>query len=350
MLTFAHLSLAQVCNIFAAGIAIVGRMWRRYKLVILAALGWSFVGVLTKSIRYDPLPMTSIRSCPYIPLGLLLIARTLFRRQEVTQKKSWAILDSLAMACRHVYFSRDGIHWLCAFCSCGSLICMTLAFLNSAGGFATFVNSGSLFLVLLLSGPVLDHWPTRKEAAIVCLGFIGVCVLAYAGWSRGELSGILWGATSAGCITVALLAQKKRSRGNRGTEALESWTLASTITALGFAPWMLWTTPPQIPDLLLIGVLGIFATFIPDVSYVRAISGPTGVPLLHAMVVSRISPILTPVWVCWKLGEMPSKWSFVGAAIVIVAVFLLAAVQKDDSATEQKLRVSKRGTSQQRKQ
>lgn len=304
-------------------------LWQRYKAIIGAALGWSFIGLFLKMIHYDIVPMMSIRSAPYIPLGLLVINATRCKRYR-KYRSAWRLTwgQHFMLTCKHVYRWRNRGHLLCAAFSCGSIVCMSFALRYSVGGFATFINSASLFLVLILSGPMLNHWPNKKEVLVVCLGFSGICVLAYAGWKQGDFFGTMLGAASALFITAALVIQKKRACGRRGTEGLESWTLASTICAVGLSPWVIMSGLPSLYELVLIGVLAIFATFVSDVLYVKAISGVNGIPLLHALVISRIAPTLTPVWICWRLGEMPSRLAIIGAVIVILAVGLLACVQR----------------------
>ncbi len=77
-------------------------------------------------------------------------------------------------------------------------------------------------------------------------------------------------------------------------------------------------------DTVLIATLGILASGIPDVIYLRGMKGPPVMTLTEGMVRTRVSPILTPVWPWLVLGEVPTLLTGVGAVIVTVAIVLSA--------------------------
>ncbi len=309
-------------------VLLLSRMWARYQLIIIAAIGWSFGGVLTKSIRYEMCSMTSARSQPYAVVFLLYIAWTVSRQsRNGSCPPNWH--QSIRQACGHVFLTRDKEHWICALCAATNMTLLTWGFIISPGGMVTFLHSGAMFFVLLASARFLGHVPSKMEFAVVGVGLFGMGLLAADGlWSGNWLSALL-GFACACTMAIGLIAQKRRGKHwVRGTEGLESWVLSSTILSVLFFPAICWSGPPDLKNLGLILVLSLITTGLPDLLWVRAMHGPSGAHLLHAMIISRISPILTPIWIWRILGEQPSALAVLGAVVVIVSVCWLIIVQE----------------------
>ena len=78
----------------------------------------------------------------------------------------------------------------------------------------------------------------------------------------------------------------------------------------------------------MIAVLGVVQLGIPYVLYSVAIRRVTA---LEAILIPMIEPILNPLWVLLKRGEVPGPWSLLGGALVLGAVLLRELVQRGDA-------------------
>jgi drug/metabolite transporter (DMT)-like permease len=291
----------------------------RYDLAIIAAVGWSACGLLTKLIHHEPRAMTSIRSVAYV---LPLLACIIWRQRRISRP------GSFKRAIKHTYWSGNWTHLTCAVFSAAHVMFMTWAILSPIGQIASFFNAGAI-LVLTALGRWLGHTPNRRELVIVGVGFGGIAIIAYASGVGGtNREAVLLAIASAATLTVSQACLKLRTmKGTRGTEAFESWTLAGTILIVFYAKDLVREGLPSARDILLIILLGAISTGIADIFYILALQGPPRMPVAHGMVVTRISPVLTTVWFWLAFGQNPTVVQTLGALVVTLAVVLQSVVR-----------------------
>jgi drug/metabolite transporter (DMT)-like permease len=80
-------------------------------------------------------------------------------------------------------------------------------------------------------------------------------------------------------------------------------------------------TPPEWGALAVLGVFQLGAAYI---LYSVAIRHVTA---LEAMLITMLEPILNPVWVALKQGELPGPWSLAGGALVLGSVALRSVIR-----------------------
>src|SRR5439155_25905510 len=74
--------------------------------------------------------------------------------------------------------------------------------------------------------------------------------------------------------------------------------------------------------------LGVVQLGIPYILYSIAIRRVTA---LEAILIPMLEPILNPLWVALRRGEVPGPWSLFGGALVLGAVLLRELVRRTDA-------------------
>jgi drug/metabolite transporter (DMT)-like permease len=221
---------------------------------------------------------------------------------------------------KNILFSRDAAHWFGALFFVVNMVALAAAFQMTKAANAVFLHYAGLVLVAVFSGPVLKQFPTREDWYSVTAGLIGMLLIASDSLDErsviGTVLGIVCGITLALCqICLGLRSQK----GKTGTEALETICLANLLMFLSGLPFMLGFARAELSplDALFLVLLGIVPWAVPDILYSISIKR---VPILRALILGLLDPILTAVWPFIFLCEIPSAVVVTGATLASGAV------------------------------
>jgi drug/metabolite transporter (DMT)-like permease len=176
---------------------------------------------------------------------------------------------------------------------------------------AIFLQSTAPIYVLVISFFVLRE-PLKKTdwiamiAVLVGLSCFFFEKLGAEGWSAtliGLFSGLCFG------LFLTLMRQ------------IEGEKLAAIFwgNALCFAASLafLKSATFQTNNLLVLCVLGVVQLALPYILYARA---SVNVSAFDTSLIFLLEPMLNPLWVFWALGEAPTAWALVGAAIVLTTI------------------------------
>jgi drug/metabolite transporter (DMT)-like permease len=168
-------------------------------------------------------------------------------------------------------------------------------------------------LVVLLSGPILGEWVSRRNLIVVLIGFSGVLLVTRPGFGEFHFAYLL-ALGNAICAAFYNMATRFVSAYD---SARTSIAITSLFGALALAPIMpfVWHWPDSgwIWALhILTGALGGFGHFLFILAHARA-PAPVLAPFIY---VELLFMILTG-WLVFS--DVPDIWTLAGAAIVIAA-------------------------------
>ncbi len=207
--------------------------------------------------------------------------------------------------------------------------------LVTIAGMANFLPSAAVICLIFKKGnPENPGHKSRRhlsknEKSVVSLGLSGILILVASGAHGGEILGIALGLATLGFASVFLVTSQSRTEteGARGTEMVESWAFGVLLMSICCLYPVLRAGIPRGADLVRIFFLGAVISGIADILYTSAVSGKAKMDMLPATIMVQMSKILAPVWIGLVLGERPSFFSVVGAAILLAAVIWQIVLQ-----------------------
>lgn len=255
-------------------------------LLIVSALLWSLGGVLVKSIEWNPMAISGVRSGIATIVLLAVVGRPKF---------TWSFPQ---------------IGGAIAYAGASTLI--TIANKLTTAANAILLHYTAPIWIALLGTVFLGERPTWTDWLTMFVMIGGMALFFADDLTQTSLLGTVVAIASGfcfACVTVFLRKQK-------GNSAVETVILGNILTALIGVPFMLGSSTNSRGWLLLV-VAGVFQLGLPYFLYTVALRHVTA---LEAILTTILEPILGPVWVLLALGEKPGPWSLVGGAIVLVSV------------------------------
>ncbi len=208
---------------------------------------------------------------------------------------------------------KPGLQWIRSFLLLGStaLNFVALRYLQLAETIS-IMFAGPL-LVALASGPLLGEWAGPRRLAAIGVGFIGVLVVTRPGFGGMHPAALL---TVVGCFFYAFYSLSTRMlAGHDSSETTMVYSgAAGTLATLPLLPWI-WETP-QTPltwvVMFVAGAMGGFGHWLLILAHRLA---PATV--LAPFIYSQIVWMLLLGWLVF--GQLPDRWTFIGAGIVIAS-------------------------------
>jgi drug/metabolite transporter (DMT)-like permease len=273
--------------------------------IVLAALGWSLSGALTKTLTSDT-GLAAALGLASPPLAGILVAffRALFaglffvpflRPRDVTWR--WPMLP------------------------------MVLVFATMNGLFITAMTMGSAAnaIILQYTAPLwlylaglawLQERGTRRDTIALVIAMSGVAVIVIDACLRPTLD-TLWailiglgsGLTYAGVIFFLRVLRRESSQ----------WLTVQNhlCAALLLSPVLLWFAWPSWSQLGFLAVFGVVQMGIP---YLLMSRGLRSVSASEAGTLSLLEPLLNPLWTYLAVGEVPDVATFIGGALILLAL------------------------------
>jgi len=168
------------------------------------------------------------------------------------------------------------------------------------------------FLIAILAGPLLGEWVGWRRWTAIMVGFAGVLVVV-----RPGFGGLQWAALlsfgSACCYAGYNITTRLLSRTDSSQTTLFYANLFGAVAMLPVLPFV-WT-PPSALDIVLmvaVGAFGSFGHFLLIVAHHRA---PASVlsPFMYTQL------IWATTFGFLVFGNVPSRWTLAGAAILVAS-------------------------------
>lgn len=168
-------------------------------------------------------------------------------------------------------------------------------------------------LVCLLAGPVLGEWAGPRRLAAIAVGFIGVLIMTRPGTGAFHPAALL-SLAAMSCYSVILLMTRQLSQSDSAETTMFYSSLFGTVVLLPFViPG--WKTPTEWLEWAVIAGIGLggAAGHWMLIQAQRAAPAPVLAPFLYSQI----------VWMSLSgyifYGEMPDRWTILGALIVIAS-------------------------------
>jgi drug/metabolite transporter (DMT)-like permease len=184
--------------------------------------------------------------------------------------------------------------------------------LGTAANAILLQNSAPLWM-FLVSVYWLGEKPDRRGTISLFVGMLGIGVIIVGEWSGGNLAvvgiGLLSGFTYAGVILGLRVLR------DLAPAWLTVWN--HLFGSLVLLPFVILLEPPSWPQL---GTLFLFGAIQLGLPYWLMARGLRTVSAPEAGALTLLEPILTPVWAYFVGGETPQVWTFVGGAVILLAL------------------------------
>lgn len=168
-------------------------------------------------------------------------------------------------------------------------------------------------LVALLSGPILGEWIGIRRWTAISVGFLGVVVVMRPGLGGIHPAAIL---TVVGVVLYALYAISTRVLAR--TDPTDTTLFYSNVVGCAGATLVLpfvWTTPDSLFVVIIMVAIGFFGALGHFLMIAAHRLAPA--PILAPFVYTQIIWMATLGYVVF--GDVPNRWTLVGAAIVIAS-------------------------------
>jgi drug/metabolite transporter (DMT)-like permease len=265
-------------------------------LLLASAVLWSLGGVLIKSVEWPSMAKAGARS---------LVAAVIL----------WAWLRKPQFTWRPTQL---GAALAYAFTVCSFVIAND----RTTAANAIFLQYTAPIYVAVLGHYALGERTRRSDWIFIAVALAGIALFFRDQFSPRGLSGMLVALASGMSFGVMVILLRKESDASPGS-ALLLGNLLTAVVGLPFAVGH----PLPLSQAAVVATLGVVQLGLPYIFYSMAIRRVTA---LEAILIPMIEPILNPLWVALKRGEIPGPWSLLGGAIVLGAVLLRELVRRND--------------------
>lgn len=255
--------------------------------IVGAALLWSTGGIGIKGVADAPLKVTFYRSV-FAAVTLFI----LFRR-DVRVRPTASFLAAIV-----------------SYGACLTAFVVATKWTTAAN--AIFLQYAGVVWVLLLS-PIVLREPMRSRDVIAIGGALGGMALFFLG--KFETQGMAGNgmALLSSVFFAALILSLRREQAS--SRAAVTW--GNVFTAVALFPFVMNDLALTTKSLLAFLFLGVFQI---GIAYALFVKGLQYVTATQASLTGMLEPVANPVWVLLFLGEKPSFFAIVGAAIVLLAI------------------------------
>lgn len=207
---------------------------------------------------------------------------------------------------------RPGLQWVRSLLLLGStaLNFFALKYLQLAE--TVSIIFATPLLVALLSGPLLGEWPGPRRLAAIGVGFIGVLIITRPGLGGMHPAALL---SMLGCVCYAFYSLSTRvlaSHDPPETTMMYSG-FAGTLVMIPVVPFF-WTAPDGLSWALMFAVaaLGSFGHWLLILAH-RLAPATVLAPFIYSQIIWMVGLGY------FVFGQLPDRWTFVGATIVIAS-------------------------------
>jgi len=179
-------------------------------------------------------------------------------------------------------------------------------------------------LVALLAGPLLGEWVGPRRLAAIGVGFLGILVIARPGTAALHPAMLLTVANTF-CYAFYAITTRMLAAHDPPSTTMTYGGLAGVVLLTPVLPFI-WTTPPNywvFAALLATGLLGAVGHGLLTIAHSYAPAS-----LLSPFIYTQI--VWTTALGYLVFGDLPDRWTMIGAGIVIASgLYLLARERKE---------------------
>lgn len=282
-------------------VASSGAVSRHQALLLLvgAALLWSSGGLLIKTVVWNPMAISGMRS------AIAAVLMICWRRGRV-----------------HFNWSPAQIGGALSYAA--TVILFVIANKLTTAANAILLQYTAPIYTAILGTVLLKERTTKLDWITITIVLSGMALFFF---DRLSFRG-MWGNVCAILSGVAFACEAIFLRMQKDGSPLESVILGNIIAAVIGLPFMFGPSPNAVgwSCLVLLGLLQL------GISYILYTTAIKSVTALEAIIIPIIEPILNPIWVFLVFHEHPGRWVFLGGAIVLIAVTvrcILVALQEN---------------------
>lgn len=272
---------------------------KSWLLFISAAFLWSLGGLLIKSISWNPLAIAGMRSFIAAPLLLLVVRRD------------------------HLIFSFPQIAGALFYCATGILFVCANKLTTAAN--AVILHYTAPLYVALFGSWLLKEKVRRQDWIMMIFAISGISLFFIDEISWGNLWGNVLALGSGASFALMIVFLRMQKDGH----PLSSVFLGNLFTVLLMVPFMFHAAPGNFDSWVFLFLAGTFQLGLAYILYSSAIKIATA---MEGVMIPLIEPVLNPLWVLIFLGERPTKWAFIGGAVVILSLIIHAKMKVRQSA------------------
>ena len=275
--------------------------------VVAAAVLWSMSGAFAKTLT-EPTPLGT-HEPPIEPRQLFGVD---FPIPIACYRTLFAALALTPLLKRRDITVRPAMLWMGLSFAAMNLMFITANALGTAAN-ATFLQYTAPFWMYLASIFLLGEPGDRRGTLSLFAGLVGIVVIIVGGWQDGQLPAVAFALGSGIAYSGVVLGL--RVLRNESSRWLTAWNLG--LSGLVLVPLVVGLRPPSVPQLVVLVFFGVTQMAVPYWLMARGmrVIGPA-----EAGTLTLLEPMLNPVWTFLISGEEPRPTTFVGGAIVLVAL------------------------------
>lgn len=273
---------------------------RGVALVVAAGFVWSTGGMLVRLV--EDAPSGTIAFWRFASMGAVMFTVLLIRHRS----------DLGATFLRLGWRGPVG-----GLLFCGASTAFVFALAHATVSTVLFLQSASPFIAAVLGWLVLRERISAVTWASIAVATLGVTVMVFDGLQSASLLGNVLGLA----IGVFFAAFTVLLRSGRALD-MQPVLCFTAVFGMAITGLMAPTLAISSHDLVICFLLGAGQLALGNTLYVM---GSRHVPASQIILLTLLEVVLGPVWAWATVGEVPTRLSLVGGAVVIGAVLLQAA-------------------------
>ena len=256
-------------------------------LILLSAFFWSLAGVFIKFLDLDPLTIVFYRSlfASLVFIPFLKLSEFRFNTAIVVSVISYTAA-------------------ITAFVSANKL---------TTAANAIVLQYTAPVLVYLFSRLVLGEKIAPANALALAVSMLGVGCISFDSAGKPEMPGVVLALVSGVLFAIYML---NLQRMKELSVSYLTW-LNNIFCAVLLLPFSERLLSLSLDQLCIVAVMGAVQLGLP---YFLFSKGLQTIRLQEAALIALVEPVLNPLWVALTVGEIPSFATFVGGAMILVAL------------------------------
>lgn len=197
-------------------------------------------------------------------------------------------------------------------------VCFTLAVFNTSTANVVFILAFNAMLAALLSWWMMGETPRRHTLAAIVATTVGVMVIVSDSISLGNWRGDL---LALGCAVLLALSLTLTRRSGKDLSLAPGF--GGMVSGLFALPMIVFVSPwPEAPIPLIVDAL-----ILVPVAGVTLWLAPRFIPAPQVALFYLLETVLAPLWVWIVFFEVPSRGTFIGGTIVLLAMLAHTIVE-----------------------
>lgn len=276
--------------------------------IFICACMWSLTGLMTKLIPWNPMMLAGWRA---LSSGAVMYVFMRINNYKIHINKNSMLIGAAV--------------------SSSAFLCIVSHRLTTTANAVVLQYTAPVFLVIL-SRIILGIKYVKKDYLVVAITMAGIVLFFMDELSPGNMTGNICGIIGGVTYSCMYLFT-----GNADEEMRYSGILMGAImTFVVGIPFMIKYSSQVTP--FSFGMAMLMGALFHGLPYVFYALSFKSCPPLACSMISSVEIILNPVWVFVAIGELPGKWAFIGAVIIVATILIWIASNNKD---EKKLTKSK---------